>query len=77
MFHGMVRTRLVLGQYKYCFAAILYYIELVRMEALQQYILGLGWVAIVANGADILLDCLLQATHVKEMVRTREVSIPV
>jgi hypothetical protein len=75
MFNGMVRTRLILGQYKYkyCLAAILYCIEFVgRMEA-SQCILGLGWVA-VATGADILLDCLQQATCVKGMVESREVS---
>jgi hypothetical protein len=46
MFNGMARIRLVLGQYKYCLAEILNYVEFVdRMEALQ-CILGLGWVAI-------------------------------
>jgi hypothetical protein len=53
----MARPRLELGQYKYCLAAILYYIEFVdRMNALQ-CILGLSWVTIV-TGADILLDYL-------------------
>ena len=65
MFDGIVvRTRLVLGKYKYCLAEMLFMFSLwIRWK-----LCSASWWLV--QDCYILLDCLKQAAHVKGMVGT-------